>query len=161
MSGAGWEIRSARQWYLWLWLSPLVTIPTLAMLHVTGYGLRDLICPYHTCGLPYEIRVVPSILLSGLWHLVLLIPSRSPQSEFIRWHGRQAMLLAGVRTAVPALLVLSLGEVAGPLISIPVLDSILIIGACGLSARPQEGEVIWQAGLGTSSLRPNPSLRQS
>jgi hypothetical protein len=47
-------------------------------------------------------RLIPliAILGSALWHLVLLIPALNKEHPFIRWHGRQALLLAGVRTAV-------------------------------------------------------------
>jgi hypothetical protein len=74
----------AKNWYFWLWASPLLTIPTLGIILLIqpGYGLT----------LP--------ILASALWHLILLIPALNTQAPFVRWHGRQAMLLAGARTAV-------------------------------------------------------------
>lgn len=37
---------------------------------------------------------------SALWHLILLFPALNKESEFVRWHGRQALLLAGMQTAM-------------------------------------------------------------
>jgi hypothetical protein len=45
-----------------------------------------------------------AVLGSALWHLILLLPALNKESEFVRWHGRQALLLAGVRTVVPLVL---------------------------------------------------------
>ena len=42
-----------------------------------------------------------AIAAAGLWHLVLLFPALGGQSEFVRWHGRQALLIAGIRTLTP------------------------------------------------------------
>jgi hypothetical protein len=42
-----------------------------------------------------------AILGSALWHLVLLSSTRDPQRALVRWHGRQALALAGMRTIVP------------------------------------------------------------
>jgi hypothetical protein len=105
------EIRTAKNWYRWLWLSPFLTIPTLALIGVSVYGTGyGLICSYGSRDCPYElvslVSYVAAILGSAWWHLVLLIPATHRQSEFVRWHGRQALLLAGVRTAVPLAFVL-------------------------------------------------------
>lgn len=83
------ERRIARNWYWWLWLSPLLTMPTLLVLFLPfAYAGQD-----HVGGLI-------AILGSALWHLVLLIPALNKWSGFVRWHGRQALLLAGVMTVL-------------------------------------------------------------
>ena len=98
------EIQTARNWYLWLWLSPLLTIPTVFVIFdPLDPGLRFVCGGVH--GLcDYEMRhlvnEVFAIVCSALWHLILLVPALNKQSEFVRWHGRQALLLAGVRTAI-------------------------------------------------------------
>ena len=72
---------AAHNWYRWVWFSPLTTIPTLA---------------YFYLGEGEDFSL--AIFLSAGWHLVLLIPSLNKEDKFIRWHGRQARLLAGLRT---------------------------------------------------------------
>jgi hypothetical protein len=101
------EKQTARNWYWWLWLSPLITLLTLAWL-ATLYE---------------EPALTPvSVLGSSVWHLILLVPALSRKSEFVRWHGRQALLLAGVRTAVPLGFVAAFGSSWGwELLAIPVL----------------------------------------
>ena len=84
------EVLTAKKWYRWLWLSPLLTIPSLFFITITVFQpSRELICG------------LIAILGSALWHLILLVPALNKQSEFVRWHGRQALLLAGLRTAIP------------------------------------------------------------
>lgn len=85
----GPERRIARNWYWWLWLSPLLTIPTLLFLFLAfAYAGSD------------RVGGLIAVLGSALWHLVLLIPALNKRSEFVRWHGRQALLLAGVMTVL-------------------------------------------------------------
>lgn len=74
--------KSARGVYRWLWCSPLLTIPTLALLLFSD--------------MPISIAV----LGSALWHLLLLRQALA-KHPFVRWHGWQGLLLAGLRTAVP------------------------------------------------------------
>lgn len=100
------EIRTARDWYWWLWLSPLLTLPTFVVIYFSDPGYA-MICSgkdWRTCDsyLSTFVTGLIALLCSGLWHLLLLKPARSRQGEFVRWHGRQAMLLAAVRTALPA-----------------------------------------------------------
>lgn len=102
------EIQTARKWYRWLWMSPLLTVPTLLILFFAIDSLvYDLVCPqgWQSCSYDYRVRYLLSapiaVLGSALWHLVLLIPARDKESTFVRWHGRQELLLAGLRTAVP------------------------------------------------------------
>jgi uncharacterized membrane protein len=98
----GPERRIARNWYWWLWLSPLLTMPTLLFLFLAfAYAGQD-----HVGG-------SIAVLGSALWHLVLLIPALNKRSEFVRWHGRQALLLAGAMTVL--LLVFAFDSGAIPL----------------------------------------------
>lgn len=74
----------AKNWYLWLWLSPLLTLPTLAVIWLLKPGYESF----------------SPILGSALWHLILLVPALNTQAPFVRWHGRQALVLAAMRTAI-------------------------------------------------------------
>jgi uncharacterized membrane protein len=100
------ERQTARKWYRWLWLSPFITIPTLALVLITvNPYIEMLVCPqgWHNCNYDaaYRLNGLIAVVFSALWHLLLLIPSLNVKSQFVRWHGKQAMILAGVRTAVP------------------------------------------------------------
>ncbi len=72
--------------YRWLGWSPLLTIPTLIFASFSFYDS------------PFV-----AVLLSALWHLLLLQYTSKTQSTFVRWHGRQAFLLAGIRTLIALL----------------------------------------------------------
>ena len=99
------EMRRAKGIYAWLWLSPVLTLVTLGILVPVGYGFGISLFPtnyldrssYQASAL---LTGVFAVLGSGLWHLLLLIWALDRKSEFVRWHGRQALLLAGARTAV-------------------------------------------------------------
>jgi len=80
------EYQLAKKVYRWLWWSPLLTIPTLLFLFF------------------FWESVVAAVGGSALWHLTLLKPAQNEESAFIRWHGRQALALAGLRTAIPLFL---------------------------------------------------------
>ncbi len=119
----GSEVRTARDWYWWLWLSPFLTLPTLIALW-----------SYYTFG---GVSILIAILGSALWHLFLLIPALGGQSEFVRWHGTQMLLLAGVRTAVPLVFVLTFGgDMVALWVAIPVLIVVWLSGTlwCQLEA---------------------------
>ena len=125
------EVLTAKKWYRWLWLSPLITIPTIFFIF---FNLREaltrLICGQPWCGSAWESDLADwwsfaAILGSALWHLILLVPARNRQSEFVRWHGRQALLLAGVRTAIP--LAFLVAYVVASLDLLSVLLSILVL----------------------------------
>lgn len=80
--------------YAWLWASPILTIPTLFLISLfTSIAFEN----------QNDVQVVLSVLGPATWHLVLLIPALFGKSEFIRWHGRQALLIAGIRTTVAML----------------------------------------------------------
>jgi len=107
--------RKAARWYFWLWFSPLLTIPTLFILSFLTYNLiLVLLCPggYRNCDSTRlsKYALFVAILVSALWHLILLIPVLDKRNEFVRWHGRQALCLAGVRTAIPLIFVSLFGE---------------------------------------------------
>ena len=76
------EYQHAKKVYRWLWWSPLLTVPTLVFLGNWG-------------------SPAAAVLGSALWHLTLLKPAQNEESAFIRWHGRQALALAGLRTVIP------------------------------------------------------------
>lgn len=69
--------------YRWLKWSPLFTVATLYFL-LSTFGFRN--------ASPHL-----AVFGSALWHLVILGYARDPH-PFVRWHGRQGLLLAGVRT---------------------------------------------------------------
>jgi hypothetical protein len=113
------EKQTAQNWYWWLWLSPLLTIPTLLFLFLLLWFM-DL----------EDLGALIAVLGSALWHLVLLIPALNKEHPFVHWHGRQALLLAGVRTAVPLVLGLALFDalIEAMLVAIPVLIVIWFSG---------------------------------
>lgn len=110
------EKQSAKNWYLWLWLSPFLTVPTAVYIFspILSSLFYNLFCPggWGDCnrGLVDRLTLSMAILGSAIWHLILLVPAFGEKSEFVRWHGRQALILAGVRTAVPLGLALIWGE---------------------------------------------------
>jgi len=84
------QIRNAKNIYLWLWLSPLVTLPTLLFLVITNLRMAN-----SNSGASL-IALVPA-----LWHLLILsFSALGGETEFVRWHGRQALALAAIRTLV-------------------------------------------------------------
>ena len=129
------QILTSKKWYRWLWLSPLLTIPSVVFLVFNDLG-HELICGGNRrdCdyGLAFMVTGLTAILGSALWHLVLLVPALNRQSEFVRWHGRQALLLAGIRTAVPvAFLIYDFvegGYGESVLWSIPALIAVWLFG---------------------------------
>jgi uncharacterized membrane protein len=99
------QIGRAKQVYVWLWLSFFLTLPTTLFLVFNGLNFLNLgRQSYDSYQLGSTIIGLASILGAGMWHLVLLQPALDRKSEFVRWHGRQALLLAGSRTAVALVL---------------------------------------------------------
>jgi hypothetical protein len=117
------ERKKARNWYWWLWLSPLVTIPTLAFSLSQEIGY-DLVCRggWQRCNwaAAERVTILIAVLVSALWHLILLRPVRNKEYPFVQWHGRQALLLAAVRTVIPLVFGLGFGLDGGALLVIPV-----------------------------------------
>lgn len=80
---------------------------------------------YDTAG---RVTVLVAVLGSALWHLILLIPASNKERPFVRWHGRQALLLAGMRTAVPLTFGLAFGLSGQVYLAIPLLLAIWLSG---------------------------------
>jgi hypothetical protein len=92
----------ARGAYNWLRVSPLLTIPTLFI--VTGMSLGWTICESLSLECSYgsqdTISLGIGVVVSALWHLILLQYVNDKESEFVRQHGRRALTHAGIRTGV-------------------------------------------------------------
>jgi hypothetical protein len=102
------EERLAKAAYNWLQVSPVVTVFTLFI--ITAMDPAQYICGDYwnwestsRCGYQFaeNLNYAFGILGSSLWHLVLLQYVNNKDSEFVRKHGRQALIYAGIRTAVP------------------------------------------------------------
>jgi len=140
--------RKASDWYRWLWLSPFLTIPTLIFLYLI-----------FSFELFFKLRVPLGILGSSLWHLVLLIPSLDKKSAFVRWHGRQMLILAGLRTAVPFIFVLTIKEeFAGLLVSVPILIIIWLLGNLWGQQQAKRGDCSFMRWTGREKLLPGPEI---
>jgi hypothetical protein len=78
------------------------------------------VCSFSTTSISPSVRfswssresALIAVLVSALPHLILLIPALAAKSAFVRWHGRQALLLAGVQTVVPLVFGLAFGDTA-------------------------------------------------
>jgi len=101
--------KSARGVYRWLWFSPLLTIPTLALLLFS------------------DMSITIAVLGSALWHLLLLRQALAKHT-FVRWHGRQGLLLAGLRTAFSLVYGLLSYDEEGLALSILILIAIWLVG---------------------------------
>jgi hypothetical protein len=96
------ERQLARGPYQWLRVSPLLTVFTFCV--VMSLELGDLFCGniyYCKDNSSLMISAICGVLISALWHLLLLQYIRSDRSELVRKHGKQALIYAGGRTAVP------------------------------------------------------------
>ncbi len=94
------EIRYARGAYNWLRVSPLLTIPTLYIAASIFFQLDicsnfGLVCSY---SVDEAISYGGGVIVSALWHLLLLQYVNHKNSEFVREHGRIALTHAGIRT---------------------------------------------------------------
>ena len=99
------ELQLAKAPYNWLKASPLLTIPTLfiiASIAASSDAFYYLCSGNFDCGnngreaMEYGVGV----LVSALWHLLLLQYVNNKESEIVRGHGRRALIQAGVRTGV-------------------------------------------------------------
>ena len=99
------QVRRAKGLYTWLWLSPLLTVPTLLFIVLT-LALNSSFSRSYQAGSDQNkflltlLTAVVAVLGSAAWLLVLLTRALDRQNDFVRWHGRQALLLAGARTVV-------------------------------------------------------------
>ncbi len=154
------ERDNARKVYTWLWWSPLLTVPTLFILVSNEIG-NEMVCSgrqYFDCDWDTAERVtlVIAVLGSALWHLFLLGSARSKESAFIRWHGRQALVLAGVRTVVPLAFVLTFGFWYETLLFIPILLVIWFFGTLWGQNQAQRGDCSLARWFGHGDVLPEP-----
>ncbi len=119
----------AKNWYFWLWLSPLLTLPTLGIVAAANPGYEWLCQSYRSCNwaIAERVTILVAVIASSLWHLILAVPAREKEAPFVRWHRRQALLLAGIRTAIPLALGLSFGT-TGFFLAVPILIGIWFVG---------------------------------
>lgn len=136
------DLQRAANWYRWLWLSPFVTIPTLIYLYFDSWDFGW------------------AILGSALWHLILLIPLLDKQSEFVRWQGRQALSLAGLRTLIPFMLTLLYGD-TGAMVSIPFLIAIWLGGTLWGQGQAKRGDCSLMRWFGREEALPGPETKQT
>lgn len=156
------ERQTARKWYRWLWLSPLLTVPTMLIIHYAADSLiYDLYCLPGGPPCVYHFQTIfrwsglIAILGSALWHLVLLLPIRNKSSEFISWHGRQGMVLAGVRTAVP-LILFGVWIEYGALLAIVVMIPIWLFGTLWGKRQAERGDCSLMRWTGREADLPGP-----
>jgi hypothetical protein len=95
------EKQIAKGAYSWLRGSPILTVFTFYFLISLDLGSGS--CEAFSCSRNTSdfINFLIGILGSSLWHLLLLQYVNNKESDFVRWHGRQALALAGIRTIVP------------------------------------------------------------
>lgn len=152
------EKRTARNWYWWLWLSPLVTVPTLILSLFSDPGY-ELVCGgnWRNCdrAMAERVSILIVVLSSALWHLVLLIPALNKESKFVCWHGRQALLLVGVRTAVPLVFGLVFGAGSEALWFIPVLIAVWFCGTLWGQLQAARGDCSLMRWLGRAEALPS------
>lgn len=150
------QSRRASKWYRWLWLSPLLTIPTA--LAVAVFVLVFFWSSYYRYS---NLVVFFALLVPALWHLILLIPAFGSQDEFVRWHGRQALLLAGLRTVIPVIFLASLmfgGGLAtlGALAAVIAQISVWAVGTASGQGQAARGECSLMRWAGHADALPHP-----
>ena len=155
------DIQTAQKWYRWLWLSPLLTIPTLLAIFsiIDPYVFKSL-CPsgYFSCRYGFEpnaISAFVAVILSSFWHLILLIPALNRQDNFVRWHGIQALILAGLRTAVP-LVSIFIFLAYDSLITIFLLFPLWLFGTVWGQQQARRGDCSLMRWIGRADLLPGP-----
>lgn len=131
------EYEKAKKVYRWLWLSPLLTVPTFALTVFWDPGYEYYCCNW---AIQQQITGMIAVLGSALWHLVLLGAVRNKESSFIRWHGRQALALAGLRTAVPLFFALQFRMNLTTFCFIPILVVIWLLGNMRGQAQAKRGD---------------------
>lgn len=162
------ERQTARKWYRWLWLSPLLTFPTLILSNPLMDNLfYDQFCSqgWQNCAFDFEIIYrlsgVIVILGSSLWHLILLIPARNKESLFVRWHGRQELLLAGLRTTIPLIFALAFGGYGfGFYLSVIILIPIWLFGTQWGQRQAARGDCSLMRWTGREDALPGPPLEE-
>jgi len=124
------EIKKARNWYWWLWLSPLLTIPTWVAVLIIQPDYDILCAGPGRCdySLSEQVSLIVAVIISSLWHLILLKPISDKSKPFIRWHGQQALTLAGLRTSAALFFAAVFGFDWGFLLAFPTLIFIWFLG---------------------------------
>ncbi|MBM3123567.1 MAG: hypothetical protein FJZ87_00670 [Chloroflexi bacterium] len=125
------EIRLARAAYGWLRISPLLTGFTFFLIwgmDPGGFVCGEIDCAY---GDSLYFSLLAAVLGSALWHLILLQYLNHKTSQFVRKHGRSALLLAGFRTSVPlGLLILDfLADANGLLLGCTAIPILILLWA--------------------------------
>lgn len=87
------EIENAKRFYIWLWVGPLLLLFAAPF----AYGFISPLVPWYE---DWMLSFAGTSLLLGLAHSWLLVPAIVAQSEFVRWHARQALLIAAIQTLV-------------------------------------------------------------
>jgi hypothetical protein len=136
------ERQLARGPYQWLRVSPLLTVFTFCV--VMSLELGDLFCGniyYCKDNSSLMISAICGVLISALWHLLLLQYIRSDRSELVRKHGRQALIYAGIRTAVPlAIIFLDLSAGLGGSLACWTIPILIILWLTNSSSGLQQVE---------------------
>jgi hypothetical protein len=68
------------------------------------------------------------VIVSALWHLILLKPAMDKERPFVCWHGRQALVLAGLRTIVPLAIAIWEDDFEAVPAAIPLLIVVWLFG---------------------------------
>lgn len=140
------ERKIARNWYFWLWLSPLLTIPTLIIVFFISANWSYRFASELLCFLF-------AVLGSALWHLILLIPIYD-DDRFIRWHGFQALSLALIRTAIPLFAGLISDLDTGTLLAIPFLLVVWFFGTLWGQLEANRGKCTLMERFGSKEKQP-------
>ncbi|MBL8049883.1 MAG: hypothetical protein JNM46_01560, partial [Anaerolineales bacterium] len=104
MNNINSEEKLAKAAYNWLRVSPVATIVTLIIIVNIDIGYRLCSDVFKTCWDNYELQSYINsgigVILSALWHLILLQYVNNKYSAFVRKHGQKAFIYAGIRTGI-------------------------------------------------------------
>ena len=134
------EHQQAKKVYRWLWWSPLLTVPTLLFLAITLESAAG------------------AVLGSALWHLTLLKPAQNEESAFVRWHGRQALALAGLRTAIPLFFTIAFGFEPVTFSFVPILLFVWVTGTTWGQNQASRGDCSLARWFGGEHELPGPAV---
>ncbi|NIM94833.1 MAG: hypothetical protein GTO18_14125 [Anaerolineales bacterium] len=156
---------AARNWYFWLWLSPMLTVPTFTVILL--YFLIMRLSTYSfSGGVGFDLigreAILAAVFGSSLWHLILIIPAVDRRS-FVRWHGLQALVLAASRVATPLLTGLIWGPSERMVLTVPVLVGLWFFGTWWGQSEAGRGtcttmRLFGRSEIGQMSLDPDESL---
>ncbi len=114
------DTKIARNRYIWLWVAPFITIPSLIAI---VFILDSLYIPFWNFSYRDKEIIIGILapLIGALWYLILLIPTKNNKSDFVRWHTKQALAIAGIQTTIPILFIVYYGFDLEAIFFIPVL----------------------------------------